>query len=448
MPRLPSLRGAGPAVASARIFSLACAAAQLPILTNYLSPEEFAIVAVSMAAAGYFLLLGAEPWVLGFQRFPGSSANRSNYTFTAVRTGSSLLVFGLIAIAASVALDYELEVLALTCWGVGLAVNRLVSCAWLMWHEPWKYAQNLMVGTGARSATLIVLIVLGSDPLVSLAVAGILSALAALAISPRLVDVRPSLRSSPWPFKFGLGLAIASAGYTVLTNSTLLLISTTVPLDDVAAFAALSQVATLTSGAVLGLVATVLYPRMRSAWDLGQEMRVRQSVKLFHLWCVAVAYLAIGVATTGDAAALNSILPDTYANPNVVGVLILGLALGSMGQASSWILQFRLDVRTVLVITTGAATASALGAVLLSREFGLIGGTVAFAAGFFLYFVLMEVKAANPSAMSIVASASLVVFAGAAVLGHASALGPPAVITGLALALSAGKKGLDAERTV
>ena len=75
--------------------------------------------------------------------------------------------------------------------------------------------------------------------------------------------------------RFGLNLAIASLAYAALSNGSLLLLSSFTTSGVVGQYAAMSQVAALTSGAVSGLLFTMSYPRLRLAWDKGHSALVR-----------------------------------------------------------------------------------------------------------------------------------------------------------------------------
>jgi len=400
MPKSKALLRSGSAVAFARLFSLVCAAVQLPLLTNLLSPGEYSAIAIAIAIATYFNLLSAEPIILGFERFPGTKANRVNYRYAMNRTLLHIGVATVVVLIIALPMGLLNQAVAFIGWGIGIAINRLISLTWLMWEEPWQYAWNLTAGTGARTAVLVSLIVLGWDPLLSLGLAGIASAVAALCLSPRVrhaaIALRPRAggrgvkRPRPWPFRFGLNLAFASLGYTLLTNANLLILALFVSDDSVGAYAVMLQVATLTSGAVLGLVLAVAYPPLRRRWDEGAQEMVRGRLRLLQLLSIAVATAFIFICYVGDGFLLRLVFPSDYIEVAVLAPLVLGTAFATMGGMASWHHQLHLESARVARRTVVAAAVGISGTLLLTMALHEQGAAAGSLLGFLLYLVIMQ----------------------------------------------------------
>ncbi|TFC70737.1 hypothetical protein E3O45_15595 [Cryobacterium sp. TMS1-20-1] len=410
MGRIRSLVGSSSAVAFARIFSLACAAIQLPLLTRLLSPAEYAALAVAITIATYFSLLTAESVILGFERYPGGASSRSNYQYSMGRTLTYTAVGGLLIAASAYPLGLTEEAVAFVGWGIGIAVNRLVSLAWLMWEKPWPYAWNLVAGTGTRTAVLILLIVTGWDPLVSLGMAGAASAIAALLLSPKSrTRFRHESGHHPWTMRFGVGLAIASTSYAILGNGNLLILAAFVPASVVGSYAAMMQVAALTSAAVLGVVLAVAYPPLRRAWDNGQHATVQGKLSTLQLTCVSIATAAVFVCYLGDQYLLRLVLPADYIDPTVLAPLVLSTALATMGGMASWHHQLefragRVALRTVTVAATGTLITVGLSALFAGQ--GAAAGSL---VGYLVYLVVMQAGTGLPLRPILVAGFAVVV---------------------------------------
>jgi O-antigen/teichoic acid export membrane protein len=414
MPKRNALLRSGSAVAFARLFSLVCAAVQLPLLTNLLSPGEYSAIAIAIAIATYFNLLSAEPIILGFERFPGTKSDRLNYRYAMSRTLLHVGVASAVVLLVALPLGLLDQAVAFIGWGIGIAINRLISLTWLMWEEPWQYAWNLTAGTGARTAVLVSLVVLGLDPLLSLGLAGLASAVAALSLSPRARTRVGALRPKtserepkpprPWPFRFGLNLAFASLGYTLLTNANLLILALFVSEDSVGAYAVMLQVATLTSGAVLGLILAVAYPPLRRAWDSGQQDMVSSRLRLLQLLSIAVAAGFIVVCYVGDSFFLRLVFPSDYIEVAVLAPLIAGTAFATMGGMASWHHQLHLESARVARRTVIAATVGIAGTLLLTMAFHERGAAAGSVLGFLLYLIIMQAGTRLPSSTIVFAA--------------------------------------------
>lgn len=405
--RAGAVVGAGSAVAVARLFSLVAAAVQLPLLTNLLSTTEYSSVALAIAIATYFSLFAAEPAILGFQRFPGGNNDRSNYAFALGRTVVSVVLTGILVCGIGLLMGRAEEAAAFAGWGIGLAMNRLVSTAWLMWGRPWGYAWNLVAGTGVRTVVLLVMILAGCGPLLSLGAAGLASACAALLLSPRVRGLKATSTSRPWSMRFGLQLALASLAFTLLTNGNLLVLAAVASGDQVGRYAAMTQVAALSSGAVVGLMLTVAYPRLRAAWDRQNRLAVEAQLAILQLVCLGIALAAIFSTYVANHSLLHFVVQKEFIDGRVLAPLIMATAFAAMGQISSWRLQFQFKAGAVARRTAATAVFGLLITVGLTAAFQAQGAAVGAALGFMVYFLVMSAGSAFPLAILIGSIASL-----------------------------------------
>ena len=381
--------GSGAAVGTARLFSLICAAVQLPLLTRLLVPSEYSIVAIAVAIATYFSLFAAEPVILSFQRYPGALEMRANYGFALRRSLIGLGAATAVVVGLCWAFGYLPWGLGIAGWGLGAAITRLVSTAWLMWGTAWRYSLNLIVSTGLRTGVLLVLVLLGWDVLLALAVSGIASALGALLFGPRRNPNGPRAQA-PWPVSFGVKLAVASLAFTVLTNVAILILPIFSSAHEVGKFAAMSQITTLSLGALSGLVLTVEYPRLRLDWDRGGEEAVRSRTRALQLTFLAVALACASVATVADGFGLALVVSEKYSDVTLVVPLMIGAAFASMGQLSAWLHQFSHDAGWVARGTAASAVIGILAITGFTSLWGARGAAVGGAIGFFVYFLVMS----------------------------------------------------------
>lgn len=387
----PSSRflNAGSAVAASRVFSLVCAAIQLPILTRLLAPSEYAQFAVVIAVATYFSLVAAEPDILAFQRFPSTSEDRRNYRYALLRALGISVALGLVGIIVCLFLGHVTLAIAISGWGIGIAVTRLVSTAWLMWGIPWRYAANLAASTGVRTASLLLLVMSGVELEFALMWAGLLSAAAALSISPSLKR-RGKLKIRPWAFGFAIHLALASLAHTLLTNSVLIVSPIILGGHEAGRLAAMLQLATLSAGAIVGLFTTVAYPSLRKLWDDGAELTVTNHANRLSTVIIGIVASVLGFAALADYWIVETVVGSTYTDHAVIPPLLAAMAFSSLGQVASWQHQFRLHAKTVSRRTWTAAGVG-MGLILVgSLTLGITGASLGVSAGFLLYYMLMR----------------------------------------------------------
>jgi len=342
-------------VAAARIVSLASAALQLPVLTRSLAPETYGIVAIVMVLSTYFALVAAEPATLAFQRHPGADDARRNYSYALGRVVPAIgAVAALMLIVAAVTGDVA-AALAVAAWGAGLAIARLTATAWLMWGRNWSYAGNLMASTTVRTGVLVGLVLGGVDGVVAVTVAGAAAAVAGLALSPRFAPRGAFLGESPWPRRLGYLLAAASLGVTVLTSANMVVLQGWVGPAGAASFAAMSQLSTLTCAAVVSLLLTALYPRVRRDWDAGHRDAVRSRLQTTQLLMLTVGAACVAALTAFDGLAAKIVVAPRLVDVPVLVLLTTAATLAGLGQASGWFLQLELRARSLAVRTAVAA---------------------------------------------------------------------------------------------
>lgn len=384
--RLATARGtvsATAAVGTARVFALGAAAAQLPFVARALDPDEFAFVAVAIAAAAYFSLCGAEATTLAFQRFPGTSEARANFRFARRRILRSLALLSLVVLTIATLVGHFDLGFALVGFGLGMAANRFVATAWLMWSEPWSYAGSLILGTGARVGVLLGALSVGASPFLAVGLAGIVSAVASLFFSPRTGD-ESLLSVSPWPRYLGLSLALASAAYALLTNFNLLALPYAVSDLDIARYAAMNQTATLSLGAVLGVAFVVLQPQALNLWNNGDQKAASLLIALACYGTLLLGGLSILATEMYGRQLLTAALGPMYFDRNLLHLMIASTSLAALGQFMSMSHVLQLEPGKVRNCTTIAALIGSIA----SLSGMLVSGVESAAAGMLLGFVI------------------------------------------------------------
>jgi O-antigen/teichoic acid export membrane protein len=363
----------------------------LPLLTNLLTPAEYSLVALAIAAATYFSLIAADPITLAFQRFPGDRDDRGAYRYALTRVAVFLVALGGIAVLLSLVFGFWEAIVAIVGWGIGLAVTRLISMAWLMWAEPWKYSANLILSTAIRTIGVVALVYSGVDGALAVGIAGLASAVAALCISPRIRGTRRILRA-PWSWRFGVHLALASLAGTLLTSAGLIMLPLFVGSTQVGQFAAMTQLATLTCGALLGLVLTVAYPALRRMWDEGKAHEAAERIEWLTTLCLAVALLTTAAFSAGGYWLPALVVGDSFLDVRILPILVLSTCFASMGQLSSWFHQFKFEAFTVSRRTWISATFGILATAVGSWLFGITGAAVGVAIGFLVYYLVLRFR--------------------------------------------------------
>lgn len=387
------LAGSFVAVSVARIFSLAAAVFQVPILTRLLPPAEYGHLAAAIAGATYVTLFLAEPHILAFQRLPGFKENRFNYRFASQRMYFSLLLGIIVILAVGYGIGYTSLAFALTGWGVSIASVRMVSTAALAWSEPWRYSLQLMVSTGSRTATLLVLISHQVPALEAVAWAGFLSAGMTLLVgarwSKKYITESPD---PPWSPSFGVHLAIGSLSNTVLSNFGIIAMPALVIAEDAGRFAAMTQISSYGVSAVLGLIGTVLYPIFRAGWDADRKNQVRHKLEAWRWGQLFIACCAIFIFGLGHSWLPRLAVGELYVDERILPVLLLSAGLTSMALNTNWERQFVFDVKYISVATTISAVVGVLLIVAGALTYGVVGAAVARILGSFAYLLIMRGK--------------------------------------------------------
>ena len=410
-------------MATARLVSLVAAAVQLPILTRMLPPEEFGALSVAMAVATYFSLVTAEPAILAFQRHPGASDERGNYAFALPRIVAAVVIGGIVVVGLCLLWGAGEMALGVVAWGTSLALARYTATAWLMWSRAWSYSLNLIASTSARTIALVALVLVGAPGLTALIVAGLVSAAVSLVLAPRAPILRRQGEGRPWPRRLGYLLAAASLGVTLLTNVNVIVVEQKIGPAGTAPFAAMAQLAALSSGAVTSMVLTVLYPSFRRRWDSGRQEDVTKDLRRVELIMVAVGGTCIALLTAGDGFLSKIAVDASLVQPHVLATLVAAASLGAIGQVSGWLLQFRSQASRLARRTTAVAVAATLlmvGLVYVSRVDPLQAAAVATILGFAFYVLLLR---GRRSASEPLVPAFVVAFLVVALIGPALPIG-------------------------
>lgn len=344
---LRAIGSLGP-VAFSRLVSMACALVQLPILTRSLEPLDYAIVVAAISTATYFSLVVGDPTTLSFQRFPGTINQRENFNYASRRLGIAIGIGAAVLTLASIITGEYERFLGVLGWGAGLASMRFISTAWLMWKKPWKYALNLAMSTVLRTTTLVILVLIGASPLISLAAAGAVSLAVAI-----LLGAKPKWRGlaippvAPWPRGMGVSLVFGSLGMTVLQTYDTIIVPSLVAEAQAAQYAAMHQAATLTITAALGVITTTFAPIALTHWSEGRRARTLELTNVVILASSTIAIVACTTVMLGGDQVVGAIIGHEYVDRTLCITMICIGALQAIGLQLSWIHRFTLKVARV-----------------------------------------------------------------------------------------------------
>jgi O-antigen/teichoic acid export membrane protein len=375
------------AILAARVVSLVSAAVQLPLLTRVLSPADYALVAAALATGTWVSLAGSEATVRAFQRFPGETDDRANYRYARRQLAAALVAIVLIGVAVGLAFQAFSAAVAAIGWGLGLASMRFISTAWLMWFSPWRYSTTLMASTTSRTAVLVGLVVAGAPAAYSVALAGLTSATIGLALAPRSGPARRVPR--PWPRYLGVSLAIGSAGIAVIINFDQIVLPHMGDQTAAGRYAAMANLATITLGALLGLINPVYYPRVLRLWNAEDYPAANRWVERLTDLAVGLGALSVLIALLAGSTLLDRVVGSAYTDVPILSCLLAATGLYVVGQQLSWIHTFRLEHHAVRnrMLLAGAVNIAFFFA--LVPHFSAAGAAAATALGFGCHSLLM-----------------------------------------------------------
>jgi hypothetical protein len=174
----------------------------------------------------------------------------------------------------------------------------------------------------------------------------------------------------------GLQLALTSAAITLMANSILLVLPTFEAPAAVGRFAAMLQLASLTSAAALGLLTTIAYPRLRQAWDAGRHSEVYSSMVDTALLIVGTAAVALALTSAGDYWLARLAVADDLHDFRLLPALVVATAVASLATTASWEHQFRLEVAMLSLRTLTAAVVGTAAMAALTMQLGLLGAAL------------------------------------------------------------------------
>jgi O-antigen/teichoic acid export membrane protein len=397
------LLGSTVAVGTSRIFSILTAGIQLPILTRYLDPGEFALAAAIMAAASYASLATAESPTLAFRRFPRSIRDRTSFRYARRQLVALLIIAILPASLLSLIASDPATVLGVLGWGAGIGVTRFMSTVWLSWEAPWRYSLNLMIGSGARTAVLIGLVSSGTDIGGALALSGLAAATAAWLLGPRTAGAHRTSR--PWPPFLGTSLMVSSAAITTMLNLDRILLPV-LGHDEVAAagYAAMYTLASLSLGSVLGMLTSILYPRAVRLWADNQEQSAIRLAETAALLSALISGAVVFALLLGGAGLIASFLGSAeYVRMDFLIPVSLATGLYGMAQNAAWVHHLQLRHNRLLKRTLFSACVGALLLVAAIIQWGAMGAVLATISAFALYALLTLSDSAVSQSLTIVA---------------------------------------------
>jgi O-antigen/teichoic acid export membrane protein len=154
----------------------------------------------------------------------------------------------------------------------------------------------------------------------------------------------------------------------------------------------MNQVAVLSLGAALGVINTLLYPRLQAIWNVGGHAYIRSIVN-----CVCTASLCLGFASIllvqiVGTEVLTFVLGMSFVDTNALSLQIAATVLANVGQYLSWLHLFKVNsgrIRNVSLIAAGCGSALSVYMVL---EFGIVGAGAGLLLSFLIYSGLMHAE--------------------------------------------------------
>lgn len=386
--RVSKVSSAATAILIARIASIAAGAIQLPIIAHMLSKAEFSTVSSGIALSVIVGLIGFESTILAFQRFPKDKANRDSYTFSFRR----LLIFTLslllpLTMLALIGGDVTL-LMSIACWGCGLAWVRFVSTAWLMWNAPWKYSLSLIVSTSIRTILFVGGVALHLGPEISLCVGGLGSMLATFVVSPKPKGLIKSL-PLPWPKYFGLSLALASTGVTILSGVDKMFAPWIIGKVQAAQYLAMSTLATLTLGSILSIINTTYFPRVIHSWSKAAPHEVSREILLAFRSTVILSCSTILITLVLGNSVLRYIFPEHLINIKLLLSIYTATSCIAIGLLYSWVFQLHSNAALLRSFSLYAALLSTLIVPIMGFALGAKGLAIGMILGGSAYACLL-----------------------------------------------------------
>lgn len=374
------------AVATANAVSLICALAQVPTLTRASSGAEFAALTAAIATGTYASLIIGDPLSLALQRFPGSADDRSSYRYARQRLITVIAPVLVLLVALSF-VEPARFIVAAGGWGIGLASMRLASVAWLMWQKTWHYTLAIAVSTTMRTALLISMVLAGVEVYFAVAAAGVVSAAVGFACGPRIGQAKcltERLKGPPWPRGFGISLALGSLGTALLLNFDRAVAPMIVGDASLGAYSAMATIASITAGAVLISLRTIVYPRVVSSWDQSPGESDRLTRMTLSVSVLAVGFFGMLIIGLPQGV-MNAVSAPEMQNREFLLWLSIGYALYSLGQHGMWWHTLRVKASDIRNRTLLASAVSVLFVVVLGRMRGSEGMVVGVLLGMAVY---------------------------------------------------------------
>jgi O-antigen/teichoic acid export membrane protein len=364
-------------------------AAQFPILTRNLEPQEYAVVVGAIAAAGYVNLASAQPYMLAFQRFAGTPEEPGTYQYSQTRTLTALFILWLAGVALGLVGGHTAVIFAVLGWGTGLAIQNVTTAAWLMWHRPWRYALQMSVVNVIRTSVLVTMILLDSSPLAALLVAGIASAMTGLLTGPH-----PRLYSRglnrPWAASFPWTLGGASVAILTLTSTNRIVLPITSDGVSVGQYAAMDTLASLTLGSLLGIITPSVFPEVMRLWNAdGETTRLKDVLSLTEQGIAVLTLL--GIVLVAIAQPLVEVLSTPeYFNPMYLSMSVAACGLMALSNVSIWKHKLHMRQARVLILSIAVALGHLCAVILTTPLWGVLPALLSLVTALVAYALLLQ----------------------------------------------------------
>jgi O-antigen/teichoic acid export membrane protein len=359
-------------VGAARLFALLCTVVQFPILTRSLTPAEFGAMSGAMAAAAFVNLAGGQPFMLAFQRYPGSSSERASYQYAQTCMLCVIALVALCALVISLALRSPLP-LAVAATGAGLAVQNVTTSAWLMWLRPRRYAIQMILVNFVRTVVLVGGVLIIRNAVEALIWSGLATTLVGLLSGPFLGwSLDRSAR--PWRAMFPWTLVSASVTITALAVSTRIALPLAASAKGAGEFAAMDALSTFTLAAVIGMVTPSIFPVVLRDWENDRQDGALRTIRTCIMVVIALTALSMLVAGLFGQQILGVLASPGFSNLGYWMASLSSVGLLACGNCAVWVHKLHLDVRRIVVVSGAAAGAHVCCLLILVPTFGATAG--------------------------------------------------------------------------
>lgn len=397
---------------------------QLMALTRFLSPEQFGVSALCIAAASYVCLLG-EPPIVAYERL-GAHDERSNLIEDKVRLAaqSALTVTGLLLLTLGVIWGLVTSGgaagAAVSVWAISLIQLRWTSVQVLNWGRRGIFASILVTNSIARVVGTAVAAWFSASGSLSLIAGGVGSIIVTALVSPPFASWKWHTSEMKSIFRLGVPASIPAFAAAGLIAWPTFAAQQLLPADEFAAFAAQFSLATAISSATTGFLVVFGFPVVKRQWDSGAKSEAMSRAARYLL---QVGGLSLGLALLALVFGnwlTGLVISRAYAGNLCLTVSLLAFGLFFVARPPGWILRLEYRQKLLGVLALLAALVQ-MPAVWLGTSIGGVRGLLlAFVAVFLLQAELNIWVAMGRRAWSLQPVPLILAVSSVAVIGFAA----------------------------